>query len=29
MLNRLIFTTGDTFAADTSALLRDAGVPRS
>jgi len=27
MLNRLIFTTGDTFAADTSALLRDAGVP--
>ncbi|HYX82363.1 MAG TPA: ATP-binding protein [Gemmatimonadales bacterium] len=27
MLNRLIFTTGDTFAADTATLLRDAGVP--
>ena len=27
MVNRLIFTTGDTFAADTSTLLRDAGVP--
>jgi two-component system NtrC family sensor kinase len=27
MVHRLIFTTGDTFAADTSALLRDAGVP--
>ena len=23
----LIFTTGDTFATDTSSLLRDAGVP--
>ena len=27
MVSRLIFTTGDTFAADTSSLLRDAGVP--
>ncbi|OLC07387.1 MAG: hypothetical protein AUH41_10590 [Gemmatimonadetes bacterium 13_1_40CM_66_11] len=27
MVNRLIFTTGDTFAADTSTLLRDSGVP--
>ncbi len=27
MVQRLIFTTGDTFAADTSTLLRDAGVP--
>jgi two-component system NtrC family sensor kinase len=27
MVNRLIFTTGDTFAADTSKLLRDSGVP--
>jgi two-component system NtrC family sensor kinase len=27
MVNRLVFTTGDTFAADTSTLLRDAGVP--
>src|SRR6266550_3081501 len=27
MVKRLIFTTGDTFAADTSSLLRDAGVP--
>ncbi len=27
MVNRLIFTTGDTFAADTSTLLREAGVP--
>jgi PAS domain S-box-containing protein len=27
MVNRLIFTTGDTFAADTSTLLRDARVP--
>jgi two-component system NtrC family sensor kinase len=27
MVNRLVFTSGDTFAADTSALLRDAGVP--
>src|SRR5438552_1457615 len=27
MVNRLIFTTGDTFAADASTLLRDAGVP--
>src|SRR6266853_1055223 len=27
MVNRLIFTTGDTFAADTSTFLRDAGVP--
>jgi signal transduction histidine kinase/ActR/RegA family two-component response regulator len=27
MVNRLIFTTGDTFASDTSTLLRDAGVP--
>jgi len=27
MVNRLIFTTGDTFASDTSSLLRDAGVP--
>ncbi len=27
MVSRLIFTTGDTFAADTSTLLRDSGVP--
>ncbi len=27
MASRLIFTTGDTFAADTSTLLRDSGVP--
>jgi len=27
MVNRLIFTTGDTFASDTSALLREAGAP--
>ena len=27
MVNRLIFTTGDTFADDTSSLLKDAGVP--
>jgi PAS domain S-box-containing protein len=27
MVNRLIFTTGDTFAADTSKLLRDSGLP--
>jgi len=27
MVNRLIFTTGDAFAADTATLLRDAGVP--
>src|SRR5437667_5043605 len=27
MVNRLVFTTGDTFAADTSELLRDSGVP--
>jgi len=27
MVNRLIFTTGDTFASDTSTLLRDSGVP--
>jgi len=27
MVNRLIFSTGDPFAADTSALLREAGVP--
>jgi len=27
MVNRLIFTTGDTLATDTSSLLRDAGVP--
>src|SRR6266516_3421182 len=27
MVNRLIFTTGDTFASDTSSLLRDSGVP--
>ena len=27
MVNRLVFTTGDTFAADTSQLLRDSGVP--
>jgi len=27
MVNRLIFTTGDTFAADTASLLKDAGVP--
>ena len=27
MVHRLIFTTGDSFAPDTSTLLRDAGVP--
>jgi two-component system, NtrC family, sensor kinase len=27
MVQRLVFTTGDTFAADTSALLKDSGVP--
>ena len=27
MVSRLIFTTGDTFAADTATLLRDSGVP--
>lgn len=27
MVSRLIFSTGDTFAPDTAALLRDAGVP--
>ena len=27
MVNRLVFTSGDTFADDTSTLLRDAGVP--
>ncbi|HLQ58406.1 MAG TPA: ATP-binding protein [Gemmatimonadales bacterium] len=27
MVNRLIFTTGDTFASDTSSLLRESGVP--
>ena len=27
MVPRLVFTTGDTFAADTSSLLRDSGVP--
>jgi len=27
MVKRLIFTTGDTFASDTSSLLRDSGVP--
>jgi two-component system NtrC family sensor kinase len=27
MVNRLVFTTGDTFATDTAELLRDAGVP--
>ncbi|HLQ68319.1 MAG TPA: response regulator [Gemmatimonadales bacterium] len=27
MVNRLVFTTGDTFAADTSELLRDSGLP--
>ena len=27
MVSRLIFTTGDTFASDTSSLLRDSGVP--
>ena len=27
MVKRLIFTTGDTFAADTSSLLRNSGVP--
>lgn len=27
MVSRLVFSTGDTFAADTSSLLRDAGVP--
>jgi two-component system NtrC family sensor kinase len=27
MVNRLVFTTGDTFAADTATLLHDSGVP--
>jgi CheY-like chemotaxis protein len=27
MVSRLIFSTGDTFAPDTAALLQDAGVP--
>jgi two-component system NtrC family sensor kinase len=27
LVDRLVFSTGDTFAADTAALLRDAGVP--
>ena len=27
MVKRLIFTTGDTFASDTSSLLRDSGAP--
>jgi signal transduction histidine kinase len=27
MVSRLVFTTGDTFAADTLSLLRDSGVP--
>lgn len=27
MVKRLVFTTGDTFAPDTSTLLRDSGVP--
>jgi len=27
MVSRLVFATGDTFAADTSSLLREAGVP--
>jgi two-component system, NtrC family, sensor kinase len=27
LVRRLIFTTGDSFAADTSTLLRDSGVP--
>jgi two-component system NtrC family sensor kinase len=27
MVSRLVFTTGDSFAADTSTLLRDSGVP--
>ena len=27
MVPRLVFTTGDNFAADTSSLLRDSGVP--
>jgi CheY-like chemotaxis protein len=27
MVHRLIFTTGDSFASDTSSLLQDAGVP--
>jgi PAS domain S-box-containing protein len=27
MVNRLIFSTGDTFAQDTSSLLRDSGMP--
>jgi CheY-like chemotaxis protein len=27
MVSRLIFSTGDTFAPDTAALLREAGVP--
>jgi hypothetical protein len=27
MVSRLVFSTGDTFAPDTAALLREAGVP--
>jgi len=27
LVARLIFSTGDSFAADTAALLQDAGVP--
>ena len=27
MVNRLVFTTGDTFATDTAELLRESGVP--
>jgi CheY-like chemotaxis protein len=27
LVNRLIFSTGDTFAAETAALLRESGVP--
>jgi len=27
MVSRLIFSTGDTFAPDTAALLQEAGVP--
>ena len=27
MVTRLIFSTGDTFAPDTAALLQEAGVP--
>jgi two-component system response regulator FlrC len=27
MMRRLVFTTGDSFAADTATLLRDSGVP--